>query len=55
VRAVFREQSLGLLVPRKLGVDDWEAWEPSPEGMPQQLFVRITPAGAEPEGCGKPR
>jgi len=54
VRAVFREQSLGLLVPRKLGVDDWEVWEPSPEGMPQQLFVRITPAGTEPERCGKP-
>lgn len=54
VRAVFREQSLGLLVPRKLGIDDWEAWEPSSEGMPQQLFVRIAPAGIEPEACGRP-
>ena len=54
VRAVFREQSLGVLVPRKLGVDDWEVWEPSPEGLPQQLFVRIAPADAEPDGCGKP-
>lgn len=53
VRAVFREQSLGVLVPRKLDVYDWEVWEPSPEGMPQQLFVRIAPAGAEPDGCGK--
>jgi hypothetical protein len=53
VRVVFREQSLGLLVPRKLGVDDWEVWEPLPEGLPQQLFVRIVPVDAASAGCGR--
>jgi len=52
VRLVFREQNLGVLVPRKLGDFDWEVWEPSLEGMPQQLFVRIAPAGTEPDSCG---
>ncbi|TWT02099.1 hypothetical protein [Reyranella sp. CPCC 100927] len=52
VRLVFREQDLGVLVPRRLGVDDWQVWEPSLEGMPQQLFVRIAPAAGEPVSCG---
>ena len=53
VRLVFRERGLGVLLPRPLGVYDWEVWEPSLEGgLPQQLFVRIAPAGAEPGACG---
>jgi len=52
VRLVFREQNLGVLVPRKLGDFDWEVWEPSLEGMPQQLFVRIAPTESEPDTCG---
>ncbi|HKU98497.1 MAG TPA: hypothetical protein VJR58_24610 [Vineibacter sp.] len=51
MRLVFREQNLGVLVPRRLGVFDWEVWEPSLEGMPQQLFVRIAPAATEPSSC----
>lgn len=53
IRLVFREQSLGVIVPRKLEPFDWEVWEPSPEGLPQQLFVRFAPAGSEPDDCGK--
>jgi hypothetical protein len=53
IRIVFREQSLGVLAPRKLDVYDWETWEPSPEGMPQQLFVRITPADAGGDACSR--
>lgn len=53
VRLVFRERGLGVLVPRPLGVYDWEVWEPSLDGgLPQQLFVRISPAGSEPDACG---
>jgi hypothetical protein len=53
IRAVFRERSLGVLESRKLGIDDFEVWEHSLDGKPQQLFVRIAPAGTEPETCGK--
>jgi hypothetical protein len=53
VRLVFRERGLGVWLPRPLGVYDWEEWEPSLEGgLPQQLFVRIAPAGSERQACG---
>ena len=53
VRLVFREQSLGVLQPRRLEPFDSDVWEPSLEGLPQQLFLRLAPAGSEPEDCGR--
>jgi hypothetical protein len=51
VRLVFREQSLGVLQPRRPEPFDSDVWEPSLEGLPQQLFIRLAPAGTEPDVC----